>query len=218
MTPAESQKLVFYRSFVGSFDFHPSYLGWSSDQSGMKIQIPIEIQCGCYHPVNPESGMSVHLTKVDQGLKDLQIAFQPMVFFNLSDIFFKALDWLQAHMEHFSELVISSQDKQIQLSYLSAEFFLQITQARILKNQNNSLFWSPVRYEFKFPNRQATKDSYDNTLEAFRRNPLEIPSDFHQFSFKSPKTQNWITGIYSAQTSITLPAISTPITLTVSQE
>ncbi len=193
MILAKPQELVFYRSFVGSFAFQPSYLGWSSDQSRMKIQIPIEIQCGCQHPVHPESGMSVQLTKVDQVLKDLQVAFQPLVFLDLSEFFFKALDWLQAHMEDFSEVVISSQDHQIQLAYQSSNFFLRVTQPKILKNQNNSLFWSPVRYEFKFSNRQAMKDFYENSLEELKQNAPEALSGFHRVSFRSPKTQNWIT-------------------------
>lgn len=193
MTLSKPQELVFYRSFMGSFNFQSSYLGLNSSQSSTKIQIPIEIQCGCQHPVHPESGMSVQLTKVDQGLKELQAAFQPLVFLNLSEIFFKALDWLQAHMEHFSEVVISSQDHQIQLSNQSSNFFLQVTQTKILKNQNNSLFWSPVRYEFKFSNRQAMKDFYENSLEELKQSAPEALSGFHRVSFRSPKTQNWIT-------------------------
>lgn len=200
------KKLIFYRSIQGSFTFKllensPFFLEYPEFQNHQSVQIPLVISCGFQKAIDKESGMSASLPEIDKILSMLHKSFSLLVFYDLADIFIKALQFLKTHSSDFKELVLS--DKIIEISWKDEKYNLFIIWDKILKIDQVSPqpFLSKTRFAFQFVNEkdleQFFKSELQNKLNQIKKiqtsqDPYVELKDLKQFSFQAPQSLNWI--------------------------
>lgn len=200
------KKLIFYRSIQGSFTFKllensPLFLEYPELQNNPSVQVPLSISCGFQKPIDKESGMSVSLPEVDKILSMLHKSFSLLVFYDLADIFIKALQFMKTHSPDFKELVLS--DKTIEISLKDEKYNLFIIWDKILKIDQVSTqpFLAKTKFGFQFSKEKDLevffKDELQNKLNQIKKlqsdqNPYVELKDLKLFRFQTPQSLNWI--------------------------